>query len=296
MPHRFNLNLLHTFDILARKGSLQGAADELFVTGSAVSKQIAALERAVGERLFERTPSGLTLTDGGRQLLATISEPITQIETALAPWISRRVLNTIRITAVPSISAQVLGKLLPALFNEFPRHEFDVMTTGRVVSLTEEDWDIGLRLGKGHWPDTDAVELPGSELVLISGTMYGSNDGATILQHESAMDWDRWSEFAGNATPKVTKVVVLNDWNTILAGVVACAGIAVVPRLLARSALDSGTVKMLSYESVPGQSRFYIATANQTVSHRFRLTETISEVRNWLIRAITDLSKSASHS
>lgn len=62
-----NFNHLYYFHITALEGSIKGAADRLGVTQPTVSEQIRLLERSLGTPLFERLPSGLRLTDRGRE-------------------------------------------------------------------------------------------------------------------------------------------------------------------------------------------------------------------------------------
>jgi LysR family transcriptional regulator, transcriptional activator of nhaA len=62
-----NFNHLYYFHITALEGSVKGAADRLGVTQPTVSEQIRLLERSLGTPLFERLPSGLRLTDRGRE-------------------------------------------------------------------------------------------------------------------------------------------------------------------------------------------------------------------------------------
>jgi len=66
----FDTRRLPTFREVARRGSFAAAADVLSFTPSAVSQQMAALEREVGARLFERTHRGVRLTAAGARLLA----------------------------------------------------------------------------------------------------------------------------------------------------------------------------------------------------------------------------------
>ena len=57
---------LDTFIRAANVGSFSKAAEELFISSTAVMKQIGHLEASLGVPLFDRTPRGLTLTDGGK--------------------------------------------------------------------------------------------------------------------------------------------------------------------------------------------------------------------------------------
>jgi DNA-binding transcriptional LysR family regulator len=61
---------LPIFREVARRGSFAAAADALWLTPSAVSQQMSALEREVGTRLFERNHRGVRLTEDGTRLLA----------------------------------------------------------------------------------------------------------------------------------------------------------------------------------------------------------------------------------
>jgi LysR family transcriptional activator of nhaA len=61
-----NYNHLHYFHVVAVEGSIAAAAERLGVTQPTVSEQVRALERALGTSLFDRTPSGLKLTEPGR--------------------------------------------------------------------------------------------------------------------------------------------------------------------------------------------------------------------------------------
>jgi len=61
-----NYNHLYYFHVAALEGSVAAAAQRLGVTAATVSEQLRTLERALAHDLFERTQSGLKLTDAGR--------------------------------------------------------------------------------------------------------------------------------------------------------------------------------------------------------------------------------------
>ena len=61
-----NFNHLYYFPVTASEGAVKAAADRLGVTQPTVSEQIRMLERSLGVQLFERTTSGLRLTQAGR--------------------------------------------------------------------------------------------------------------------------------------------------------------------------------------------------------------------------------------
>jgi DNA-binding transcriptional LysR family regulator len=89
----FDARRLPTFREVARRGSFAAAAEALCFTPSAVSQQMAALEREVGATLFERTHSGVRLTDAGARLLAhadALLDRLAQAEADLVTGAQRR--------------------------------------------------------------------------------------------------------------------------------------------------------------------------------------------------------------
>ena len=89
----FDARRLPTFREVARRGSFAAAADALWLTPSAVSQQMAALEREVGAKLFERNCRGVLLTDAGRRLLAhadALLDRLAQAEADLGPGAEQR--------------------------------------------------------------------------------------------------------------------------------------------------------------------------------------------------------------
>jgi DNA-binding transcriptional LysR family regulator len=84
----FDVRRLPTFREVARRGSFAAAAAALWLTPSAVSQQMAALEREVGAKLFERTHRGVRLTAAGTRLLAhtdALLDRLAQAEADLEP-------------------------------------------------------------------------------------------------------------------------------------------------------------------------------------------------------------------
>ena len=78
------LTALRAFEAFARRGRMTLAADELFVTHGAVSRQIRSLEDAVGLQLTEGPRHKLKLTDAGERLAAALSGAFDQVEAALS--------------------------------------------------------------------------------------------------------------------------------------------------------------------------------------------------------------------
>ena len=99
-----NLERLRTLDALARHGSVSGAAEGLHVTTSAVSQQMAKLEREVGQQLLAKNGRGVRLTDAGRLLADHAARILSQVELAQSDLEAQRgqVVGELRLSAFPT--------------------------------------------------------------------------------------------------------------------------------------------------------------------------------------------------
>jgi DNA-binding transcriptional LysR family regulator len=113
---------------VAARGSFSAAAESLAYTQSAVSQQIAALEREAGSRLVERSARGIRLTDAGRALvrhtdviLARLADAEAELE-AIAGLRGGRV----RLVSFPTAGATVLPKAIAAFRERHPAVELSL--------------------------------------------------------------------------------------------------------------------------------------------------------------------------
>ncbi|WP_055534203.1 LysR family transcriptional regulator, partial [Streptomyces alboniger] len=117
-----NLERLRTLDALARHGSVSGAAAGLHVTTSAVSQQMAKLEREVGQQLLAKNGRGVRLTDAGRLLADHAARILSQVELAQADLEEQRgkAVGELRVSAFPTAMRGLLPATLSALRADHP--------------------------------------------------------------------------------------------------------------------------------------------------------------------------------
>jgi DNA-binding transcriptional LysR family regulator len=117
-----NLERLRTLDALARHGSVSGAATGLHITTSAVSQQMAKLEREVGQQLLARHGRGVRLTDAGRLLAEHAARILSQVELAQSDLEAQRgqVVGELRLSAFPTAARGLFPAALADLRKEHP--------------------------------------------------------------------------------------------------------------------------------------------------------------------------------
>jgi DNA-binding transcriptional LysR family regulator len=238
---------LRTFQVVYRTGSFAVAARELGYTASAVSQQIAALERGSGLVLFERQAHGVRptataegLVELSRPVLASLEEFAHQVRLLATGGTGR-----IRLGSFPTASVRLVPPVLSAFAAEHP---------GAEVSLVEEEpEDLVERLVDGHldvallyeyglcpreWPAgvvtrplvredlllLQAADRPAAELAQVGGrrwiTSRDGTDGALSLARLCA---------AAGFTPSIA--YRSNDYDVVRELVAATGGVAVVPGL-----------------------------------------------------------------
>lgn len=155
---------LRTFLTVARTGHLTKAAEKLHISQPAVSKQIKALEDELGVTLFDRTPTGSTLTKAGQLLLLqaekTLSNALELVN--MARNMRGETAGTVRLGTIIDPEFLRLGSVLGQLLSSYPK--IDVKLThgisGWILELMRAgDLDAGFYLGKLADPAVHVTEL-----------------------------------------------------------------------------------------------------------------------------------------
>src|SRR3954468_3200253 len=169
------LRHLLALQAVAREGSFAAAAEALGYTQSAISQQIAALERAVGQRLVER-PGGrrrIWLTEAGEALLRHAETIVAQVHAAAADLaaLADGRAGTLRVGTYQSISARILPALVRAFRDAFPDVTLQVREAGDDTELYGllERAELDLSFGLLPAPDGpfEALELMRDPYVLV---------------------------------------------------------------------------------------------------------------------------------
>ena len=163
---------LMIFARVADDGGFSHAAARLGLPKSTVSRRVAALEEALGERLFLRTTRSLTLTDLGRSVLEHARHVAEDVEAARSVAANRQAEPSGRLRAsmphdLPNL---LLAPSLAAFVSRHPRIALDLDLTARHVDLVGENVDIALRVGDL----ADDATLSARRLASFTGRLYAA--------------------------------------------------------------------------------------------------------------------------
>jgi DNA-binding transcriptional LysR family regulator len=240
------LSALRAFESAARHLNFGRAGDELFVTHSAISKQVRLLEEDLGVDLFERRNRAVFLTDAGRRLLGTMSEVLRQISDCCeeirvggsAPLV---------VSCEPTFTQRWLIPRLPQFNALHPDVEVHVLAAGGPVSFDRNHIDLALRRSDFSWSPELFVETVVEERVgpvcaprLLAS---GSNDILTLPRIHSATRRDAWSRYIGDnllADPNPPGNQIFEHFYLSIEAAIAGLGAAIGPEPLVADAVESG--------------------------------------------------------
>jgi LysR family glycine cleavage system transcriptional activator len=233
---------LRAFQLAARSGSFKTAASQLFLTPSAVSHQIRALEEELGVALFHRGARTLTLTDAGSTYLQEIEHLFERLDAATRELRARAGRSTLRLRVASFFASEFLLPRLAALHAAQPEIDLEIDTDGTGTDAHPPDADISIVLGSGNWNELQAhrlfsqVYVPACSPALLARTpitTIDQLDGQTLLVFEARKDgWERWAESAGLRMPKPRKRIAFNNMSSLVRATERSAGIGLIPGTL----------------------------------------------------------------
>ena len=149
------LSALRVFEAVARLGSFTKAADELGMTQAAASYQIKVLEERAGTPLFIRKTRQICLTDAGSRLAPQATKAFSEVADA---WLSTKggAAGVLSLTTIQSFASNWLAVNLGAFQLMHPGLAVKLDTSHRVIDLQQEEFDVGIRTGRGQWPGLTA--------------------------------------------------------------------------------------------------------------------------------------------
>lgn len=247
-----NFERLRVLHAVSTTGSVSGAARVLHVTTSAISQQMARLERETGQRLAERQGRGIRLTEAGLLLARNAGYLLAQVEQVEADLAghSGAVTGTLNIAAFATAARGLLPGVLRDLRSRYPDlsvslseqepHEaIPALSRGHLDVAVVQDWAGDTPAVPGGLSRLDLIEDPFDAALPADHPLAGRE--TITLSELAAEDWISWSTGqichewltrtlrADGTEPRIRHTA--SEHSTQLALVAAGLGTALIPRL-----------------------------------------------------------------
>ncbi|MFT3847396.1 MAG: LysR substrate-binding domain-containing protein [Propionivibrio sp.] len=286
---------LRAFEAVARLGSVSAAADEMFVTHSAVSQQIKALEEALGVKLLSRAGRGIALTVAGRELAAGANEALCALAQTASQVRRRANPNRLTVTTLPSFAACWLTPRISRFLEEAPDAQINIVPTSNLLDYAREGIDVGIRFGlSGAVDGLDATLLMRDEMLVVASPAYLARHridkpadlaGCTLLRTEgdawsrAGESWSSWFARVGLEGGEPEKGLFFFDFGLALAWAENGHGVALTRRSLADESLRSGRLVHILDVTLPDARSYWFAT-----QQGIELTPLVRQFRDWTFK------------
>jgi len=285
------LDLLVGFEAAARHLSFTKAGEELYLTQSAVSRQIKELEDQLGLPLFQRRHRALSLTDAGQQYYAVAAQVITTMRAATerlrAQAGKRRPLS---VTTTASFAALWLIPRLAGFTREHPGVDVRITAETKVQDLERDGLDVALRHGPASLAGPNAVRLFGERVFpvcspkLLKKLPLKKPDDLknhVLLQYHDPdvrhpwLHWKTWLEVAGVAGLRPAGTLSFSGYEQIIPAAVAGHGVALGRSPLVKDLIDA---KQLTapFKSMADPARAYFVIVSRDAAQRPEVLDFVS--------------------
>ncbi|MBL0729633.1 LysR family transcriptional regulator [Piscinibacter sp. HJYY11] len=176
---------------MADGGSLTRASQALHTTQPTLTRQLGALERAMGAALFERTPQGMLLTAAGQSLLAParrVQDAVQELSSTFASAMGREG-GTVRIAASELVAGQLLLPALKGLRERCPDIQIELVASDEIQDLLTRQADIALRMVQPHQGSLVVRKLRILQFGLYVHRRYAEQYGVPTLSDAEDHQW-----------------------------------------------------------------------------------------------------------
>lgn len=268
------LDLLVTFEAVARHLSITKAGAERFVTQSAISRQIKQLEDDLGTALFLRKHRALELTEDGRSLYETCTPLAVQLRSALAGIRKPRVRQTLSITTTPGFAMLWLIPRLGQFTREHP--DIDVRLDSDVAwrDLAADDIDLAVRYGSvgaayGR-PLFRETVLPLCHPKLLDDAAHplrepGDLQQQTLLQvaipagSTMPSEWGPWLQAMGLSGMRPAATLTFSNYDEAIAAALMGQGVALGRLPLVEHLMRTRKLVALFEGAIASQREYFVA-------------------------------------
>lgn len=260
---RLPLTALRSFEVAGRLESFTLAAEELFISQAAVSRQIRELEALLDEALFERRHRSVHLTPSGAKLLAILTQSFDRIDVCLEEIRGRPSAAAVTISAEPSFAACWLVPRLPEFHAQHPEIDVTIDSDPRLVEFRSGQAEIAIRhsaVATG-WPRAESKHLADVRMIAVATPALLETGPAirrpqdilrhTLLHEENRDVWSRWFEAANVAMPETARGPVYADGGLVMQAVLRGQGIALMDEIFAEEEIETGRLLRLFDLTIP---------------------------------------------
>lgn len=291
---------LQCFDAVCHHLNMTYAGEALFLTQSAVSRQVKNLESLIGRKLFYRQDNQLTLTPIGEQYAEEVHKILSSLR-AVTQKISSNTKDTktikLKVVTEPTFAIAWLMPKLHEFYINYPDIEIDLGTDFEAVTRNTRRCDFAILWGNGNWPHYYAEPLRNDTFLAVCTPRYlrGRKPVKTMrevanfdfIHQSSAMSTtDEWFLKAGMTEKEISMIggQHFDYFIYLLQAVKNNIGVSILPEYLVKDAIIEGELIVACEESLKPSQRFHILYDKERQDDY-----AIRQFRKWLLSHKNDM-------
>jgi len=234
--------------------SFSGAAKQLGIARSAVSRHITLLEKSIGVRLLNRTTRQVNLTEAGETYFRSCARIVAEVDAATRRLnqLQEEPEGTLRVAAPISLGNRFITPLVHTFMQRYPSLNIELLLDDRVIDMVKEGIDISIRVGWLHDSNLVARKLGDWPRYLCASPDYLERRG--IPETPAQLSRHEWLIFSMLPTPchwsftrnkrqeqiQVRGRLKTNNADAIHSSLLAGAGIAAQASFLVQDDIRAG--------------------------------------------------------
>ncbi len=296
-----SLASLRAFEAAALHLNLRRAAADLFITESAVSRQIASLESLLGVQLFHRANQRITLTAAGTLYSHQVREMLRKLQRDTLDIMAHEGAGgTVELACVPTLAVEWLIPRLPAFYARHPQVVVNISAQSDVFLFDGTPYDAAIHFGEATYPGARADPMFGEESVAVCHPDFfggrkriGAQDIARApLLHLAtrSFGWKQWMEAAGIDDVNAMRGARYDHHSMVISAARAGLGVGLVPRFLVEEYLARGLLVIPVARALRASSAYYLVSPDSRP-----MSDAMLRLREWLLEAAGEFAGRQAH-
>lgn len=281
---------LIAFECAARHESVSGAAHELHLTQSAVSRQIQRLEELIGVPLFKRVRKRIIITDAGRVYMNDVQAALAELADA-----THNVMafggkgDTLNLAVLPSFATRWLLPRLPEFLSKHANVTIHMSTRVESFDFKLQPFDAAIHFGSPDWPGAICNYLMGREIGPVVSPQYRRRlrissvedlqRAVLIHQRTDPFAWSEWFEKVGAGVSSPLKGPRYDQFAMSAQAAIAGLGVALVPKFLVEEELESGRLELLFPQWLKSTDAYYFVYPEAKAG-----AELVQSFKDWIVQ------------
>ncbi len=275
---------LKAFEAAARHMSFKRAAEEMFVTATAISHQIKTLEQQLNCSLFERQTRKVQLTQQGQLLFSTLRKAFDDIDEAVRQVESFSQRDVVTLGLGPIIGTRWLAPRLGDFWAKHENIDLRLHQTSFPMHQSLEHFDLAIAWGTGYWPDMEAELFIDIEFTpVLSPELEQPQNVPDLLQlplihQKDRKAWRQWFSRLGMDQDVQIEGTVIDDANLVLQAALSGQGVALGVLPFVEVDIAEGRLVRPFELSIKPEESYYLIYRKTALNK-----EPVKSVRDWLV-------------